>query len=188
MPAIHLKSGQAVQLDDTVEQAELRGLLAEQQLARIKYRRLAPSSTTPQRKTPASRRSSIKSLSPRRLPVNWRFARSTLVSFCSLACTIVPIEALNPLYIDFSLPEREISKATVGQLVTAAATAVPGRTFAGAISAIDPAVDVPTRRIRLRAAVPNQERLQCPGMFVDVHVQQLLRTDKVMQRSGGRDR
>jgi membrane fusion protein (multidrug efflux system) len=85
---------------------------------------------------------------------------------------IVTLQALNPIYDDFYLPQKSISQIAIGQKVTVRADASPGRTFHGEITAISPKVDPNTRNVAIRAKISNPESLLLPGMFAitDIHV------------------
>jgi membrane fusion protein (multidrug efflux system) len=83
---------------------------------------------------------------------------------------IVPLEALSPIYADFSLPERYLASLAVGQKVLVAVQAYPGESFEGRITALNPGIEQGTRTVKVRAALENpQERLR-PGMFAEVQV------------------
>jgi len=76
---------------------------------------------------------------------------------------IVPLEALNPIYADFSLPERYLAMLAVGQQVFVGVQAYPGETFEGRITALNPGIEEGTRSLKVRAVLDNpQERLR-PG-------------------------
>lgn len=79
---------------------------------------------------------------------------------------IVSLQTLEPIFVDFSLPQQALSRVKVGIPVTVTTDAYPGETFAGKLTAINAEVDSATRNIRLQATIANpQERLR-PGMFV----------------------
>ena len=81
---------------------------------------------------------------------------------------IVTLQALTPIYADFTLPQQALDKISVGQSVTAKADTYPGKTFGGKITAINPKVDLATRNVQVRAILDNPEKLLTPGMFVTV--------------------
>ena len=83
---------------------------------------------------------------------------------------IVTLQALDPVYADFSLPQRQAVDIAVGQVVSVASDAHPEDRFAGRINAIDPRIDTATRNLMIEAAVPNPRRALVPGMFVDVRI------------------
>jgi len=79
---------------------------------------------------------------------------------------IVTLQSLDPIYVDFRLPQDNLSRVRVGQIVHVAADAFPGRTFEGTITSIDPLVDSSTRNFEAEATIRNPEHRLFPGMFV----------------------
>ena len=83
---------------------------------------------------------------------------------------IVSLQTIDPIFVNFSLPQQQLAQVKQGLKVRVTADALPGQTIEGEITAISPEVDVATRNIRIQATVANsQERLR-PGMFVNVAV------------------
>lgn len=83
---------------------------------------------------------------------------------------IVTLQQLNPLYVDFFLPQQALSQLSVGQTVQIGIDAFPGENFSAKISAIDAVVDSATRNIQVRATLPNDNLMLRPGMFATVNV------------------
>lgn len=84
--------------------------------------------------------------------------------------SIVTLQALDPIYVDFTLPQQELSRLRPGLPVQVSSDALPGVTIGGRITAMNPLVDADTRNIKLQATLANHgERLR-PGMFVTVAV------------------
>ena len=83
---------------------------------------------------------------------------------------IVSLQALDPIFVNFLLPQQELAKLQPGLTVRVTTDALPGQTIEGKITALNPLVDASTRNIRIQATVANgQERLR-PGMYVNVAV------------------
>lgn len=78
---------------------------------------------------------------------------------------IIVLEALDPLYLDFSLPQRELSRIDVGQKVSFTVDAFADQSFTGKVEAISPRVDSGTRNVEIRVAVPNPKAELRSGMF-----------------------
>jgi membrane fusion protein (multidrug efflux system) len=78
---------------------------------------------------------------------------------------IVTLQQLNPLFIDFYLPQQALAQITVGQPVGIGIDAYPDKSFSGTISAINSAVDTTTRTVQVRATLSNDDLLLRPGMF-----------------------
>lgn len=91
--------------------------------------------------------------------------------FLSKGDAIVSLEAVNPAYVDFALPQQDLLQLKVGLDVEVTVDAFPGRTFAGKIEAINPRVTEATRNVRLRAIVQNPDEVLRPGLFARVSVQ-----------------
>ena len=83
---------------------------------------------------------------------------------------IVTLQTLDPIYVDFSLPQQNLAQLRVGQRVAAKSDTYPDQNFNGVISAIDPKVDTDTRNVQVRATLQNPQRKLLPGMFVSVNV------------------
>lgn len=83
---------------------------------------------------------------------------------------IVSLQTLNPVYVDFSLPQKTLSRLKRGLTVRVTTDAAPGVTLKGQVSAINPDIDLATRSVRLRATVQNSGEQLRPGMFASVGV------------------
>ncbi len=83
---------------------------------------------------------------------------------------VVVLQKLNPIYVDFSLPQQDLAKLTPGVPVQVTANALPGKVFNGKITAVNPGVDPKTRNIKVQATLANPEKTLRPGMFVQVEV------------------
>lgn len=83
---------------------------------------------------------------------------------------IVSLQALDPVFIDFSLPQQALSQLRPGIAVRITTDAWPGQLFSGKLTAINAEVDAATRNIRLQATAANADGKLRPGMFVNVGV------------------
>jgi membrane fusion protein (multidrug efflux system) len=86
--------------------------------------------------------------------------------YLSAGTTIVTLQALDRLYVDFTLPQQAIDQLSVGQAVSARVDAYPSQTFKGQVQAINSKVDQTSRNVQLRAIFDNTERKLLPGMYV----------------------
>jgi membrane fusion protein (multidrug efflux system) len=185
-----------VRLDASVDKAELKGLLAERDLAEIKYRRFAKlvKDRSASRSDLDEAKAELDSAEARVETKRALIAKKAITApfagqlgirdvdlgqYLGPGSEMVSLQALDPIYVDFALPERELPKLAIEQPVEVRATARPDRTFSGRISAIDTRIDVATRTVRLRATLANPEGLLRPGMFTDVEVLQPVR-DRVL--------
>ncbi|MBB3229208.1 efflux RND transporter periplasmic adaptor subunit [Halomonas stenophila] len=83
---------------------------------------------------------------------------------------IVSLQTLDPIHVDFSIPQQQIRRLTPGMRVRVTTDAAPGETLAGEIIAIDPEIDPATRSVRVRARVANPDEALYAGMFAQVEV------------------
>ncbi len=81
---------------------------------------------------------------------------------------IVPLQMLDPIHVDYALPEQFLSRLEVGQTVEVRVPAWPDAVFTGRITAFDPGIDPGTRNVRIRATLANPEHRLRPGMFAEV--------------------
>jgi membrane fusion protein (multidrug efflux system) len=81
---------------------------------------------------------------------------------------IVSLQALNPIYLDFTLPEQQMGKVMEGTPVRATVDAIPGKVFDGRITAIEPQVDTNTRNFTAQATFQNPNTALRPGSFAHV--------------------
>lgn len=84
--------------------------------------------------------------------------------------TIVTLQQLDPIYVDFSLPQQTLGQLKVGQTVNAVSDSFPGRTFTGSISAISPLVDTGTRNVSVQATLANPQHQLLPGMYASLKI------------------
>ncbi|QEL54654.1 efflux RND transporter periplasmic adaptor subunit [Chromobacterium paludis] len=78
---------------------------------------------------------------------------------------IVTLQTIDPVYVDFTLPQRQIGQVRVGQPVSVASDAFGKEAFKGKINAINPKVDPTTRNVQVEATIANPKRKLLPGMF-----------------------
>ena len=83
---------------------------------------------------------------------------------------IVTLQTIDPIFIDFNLPQQQLPLMGIGQKVTLTTDAYKGVTFEGRVNAINPKVDTNTRNVQIEATIPNAKRQLLPGMFANVKV------------------
>jgi membrane fusion protein (multidrug efflux system) len=84
---------------------------------------------------------------------------------------MVTLQQLDPVYVDFSLPQQDLGQLSTGQKVSATVDTFPGQHFDGTLSAIDPKIDADTRNLSLRATIPNPDHKLLPGMYANVQIE-----------------
>lgn len=192
--AIRFESGRAVdkgavlvQLDDAVEQADLKSGLADLRNAELTLGRqrelLTRGNTSKTSFDAAVSRRDIAAASIERTralieqkkieaPFAGRLGirQVDLGAYVSPGTTLVTLQQLTPIYVDFSLPEQHIDDLALGQTVEVLVDTYPGRKFVGTLDSIDARVDQDTRNILVRAKIPNPDAALLPGMFANVAV------------------
>jgi membrane fusion protein (multidrug efflux system) len=83
---------------------------------------------------------------------------------------VVQLTALDPVYVDFALPQQELTKISTGLEVRVQTDAAPGREFKGKLTALNSMVDTVTRNVTLQATLDNPDHALKPGMFVKVEL------------------
>ncbi len=85
---------------------------------------------------------------------------------------VVSLQSMDPIYVDFSLPQQQVSKVADGYKARLDVDTYPDLEFEGKIEAIDPDLDETNRMFRVRAVLENEGGLLRPGMFANVEVVQ----------------
>jgi membrane fusion protein, multidrug efflux system len=83
---------------------------------------------------------------------------------------IVTLQALDPIYVDFFVPQQSVDQMRLGQSVAVKVDAFKDRTFTGEISAINPKVDTGSRNVQVRATLKNADHKLLPGMYATVDI------------------
>ena len=83
---------------------------------------------------------------------------------------VVSLQALDPLYVDFALPQQYLSRLSPGLEVRVHTDVLTGREFVGKLTALNSSVDPVTRNVTLQATIENKDRALRPGMFAKVDV------------------
>lgn len=83
---------------------------------------------------------------------------------------IVPLQSLDPIFVDFLLPQQQLLQLQPGLTLQITSDALPDRLLTGKVSSVSPKVEETTRNIRVQGRVDNPGELLRPGMYVDVAV------------------
>ena len=187
---INFSSGQEVasgtlllQLDDSSDQARLQSLKAAAELARKTYQRNREQfqAHTISQATLDTDMANLKSaeaqvaeqqalvdkkhiLAP--FPGQLGIRQVDLGQYVNAGTTIVTLQSLDPIYVDFYLPQRYLSQIGTGMRVRVVSDAFPGKNFSGEVLAINAKIDTDTRNVQVRANIQNQKHQLLPGMFV----------------------
>ncbi|ABA56731.1 efflux RND transporter periplasmic adaptor subunit [Nitrosococcus oceani] len=190
--AINFESGERIkknklllQLEDSVDKAELEGLLAEQKLAELQFQRNARLlkkkmvSRSIYDESQAQLENAQAMVAAKRALIQKKQIRAPfsgllgirqvdLGEYLAPGSPIVLLQALDPIYVDYSLPERYFSLLAQGQTVLITVQAYPAQHFKGRITAINPGIDPNSRNVQVRATFDNPELHLRPGMFAEV--------------------
>lgn len=193
---IRFKSGEKiaegdllVQLDDTVDRAQLEGFKADMRLAAVQFKRnarLLPKRAVSQSaydEAKAQYESAQAKVASQEALISKKAIRApfsgllgirevNLGQYLSPGTKIVQLQQLTPIFVDYTLPERYLNLIKVGQKVQITVSAYPGETFSGVITAVDAAVNPATRSLQVRARLPNPQGRLRPGMFAEVSSEQ----------------
>jgi membrane fusion protein (multidrug efflux system) len=178
------RSGQVLLLlNADPDQAQLRALMAEANLAALTYHRdliqyqaqaigraqldtdIANLKSAREQEAAQAALVAKKTI---RAPFRGRLGITTINpgQYLNPGDPIVTLESVDPIYVDFRLPQDELARVAVGQSVHVTADAFPGKPFEGKITSIDPLVDPSTRNFQAEATIGNPEHRLLPGMFV----------------------
>lgn len=83
---------------------------------------------------------------------------------------IVNLQTLNPIWVDFYLPQQDLPEVKLGKVVTVTVDTYSGQKFTGKITTINPMVDADVRNFEVEATLPNSAQKILPGMFVNVNL------------------
>lgn len=175
-------------LDQSVEKAELAAARANLDLANINYRRSKDLldqrviSQSEYDSAKANRDQAEASLALAEARINLKTIRAPFAGrlgirrvdtgeFLQPGQTVTTLQSDDGLYVDFSLPQRYLSKLSPGMKVRAKVRGeVETETIEGVLKTIEPDVDIATRTLSLRAEFPESDGLLLPGMFVQIEV------------------
>jgi membrane fusion protein, multidrug efflux system len=91
-------------------------------------------------------------------------------AYLNAGTVVVTLQQLNPVYVDFYVPQKDVGQLQPGQKALLTLDAFQGKTFPGTLNAISPKIDSDTRNVEVEAEVPNPDRVLRPGMFTNVSV------------------
>lgn len=176
-----------ISLDSTVESAQLSAAAAQADLAQLQYNRaadLVTKQTISQAELDVARaqlnqaRANVTALTATierknvRAPFDGRIGIRlvNLGQFVARGAPLVPLQKLDPIYVNFTIPQRQLSALSIGQKIAVNVDAFPVP-FSGTIAAINSEVDAATRSVAVQAKLPNPDEQLRAGMFVQVEVE-----------------
>lgn len=183
-----VKAGETIlKLDDSTERAQLQAATADMRLKElnlIRARELAERGNMAQANLDtaiAQRDQSAAQVELIRAQINQKtivapFAgrlgirQVNLGQYLAAGAAIVTLQSVDPIFVNFTLPEREIPRLKVDQEVTATVEGLKGHTFTGKITSLDAKVDEATRNLLVQATFANKDGLLVPGQFTRLTV------------------
>jgi membrane fusion protein (multidrug efflux system) len=90
--------------------------------------------------------------------------------YLTAGTAVVTLQALDPILIDFYLPQQALAHLKVGQAAAATVDTYPGARFAGTIESINSKIDAASRNVQVRASFANADRRLVPGMYATVEI------------------
>ena len=176
-----------VKLDTRQEEAELNAAQARRELARISLQR---ESDLIAKKAVAqsdydSAESEFRQADAAVEESQALIARKTIVApfdglagirqvdlgqYLNVGSTIAPLQSIDPIYVEFSIPQQDLPQVAVGKKLRVRADGLEGREFVGDVTAIDSKIDETTRNITVQGTVQNPDHALRPGMYVNVDV------------------
>ncbi len=194
---IHFDSGKEVragtvlvQLDTREEHAQLASAQAQQKLSRVNFDRVSGLlqkgviSQADYDKAAAENTQGQAKVGEIRATIERKTIRAPFTGILGIrqvnlgqylagGAPVVPLQSLDPIYVNFSVPQQEVARMKVGGAVRVTAGGSPGSPpapFTGRITALDSVVNEATRNVQVQATLANPEGKLKPGMFVDTQV------------------
>ena len=183
-----VREGEVLALLDTrQEQAQLAAAEAQRELARLNYERmqgLLSGSVISQaefdranadyRQTEARAGETRAAIERKTIRAPFSgvlgIRRVNLGQYMSAGDGLVTLQSMNPIYVNFGVPQQSVTEMRTGRTVRVTAEELPGVEFTGRITAVDSAVDPSTRNVQIQATLANPAGKLRPGMFVKAAV------------------
>ena len=192
--SVHFKSGDEVKagallvrLNTDTDRAQLQSLQAGTELSRIIYERdqkqlevqavsqAIVDTDAAELKNRRAQLAQQKALTAKkfiRAPFSGQLGISALSrgQYLNPGEKIVTLQLLDAVYVDFYLPQQDLSRIAQGQEVDVTTDTYPGRMFKGRVTAVSPKVEADSRNVQVQVTVDNPQHELLPGMFASVEV------------------
>ena len=176
-----------VELDTRQERAQLAAAEAQRDLARINFGRAQElvkqgvlartefDNTSTQQKATEAQVGEIRATIERktiRAPFSGILGirQVNLGQYLAAGQAIVPLQSLNPIYVNFGVPQQTSAQVRGGRTLRVTSDDLPGAEFTGRVTAVDSVINEATRNIQVQATLSNPNGRLRPGMFVQVQV------------------
>ena len=185
-----------VELDTREERSELAALEAQRDLAQVNFKRTnelvneGVISRMQYDQAIADQRATEAKVAETRATIERKTIRApfsgvlgirkvNLGQYLAAGNPIVPLQSLNPVYVNFGVPQQTANKVKVGRVLRITTDELPGRVFTGRVTALDSIVDESTRNIQMQATLPNPGEKLRPGVFVNVEAEVGVKQDVI---------
>jgi membrane fusion protein, multidrug efflux system len=176
-----------VELDTRQERAQLAAAIAQRDLARINFKRtqeLVKQGVIAQSEydnTSALQKSGEAQVGEIQATIDRKTIRApfsgvlglrqvNLGQYLAAGQAIVPLQKLDPIYVNFGVPQQTSAQSMAGRTLRITSDDLPGAKFVGKVTAVDSVISEATRNIEVQATLPNPQGKLRPGMFVQVQV------------------
>jgi len=191
---IHFESGQyvkagdvLVELDTRQERAQIDALEAQRDLAKVNFARMQKlvdagvisrseydTATAQQKQTEANVAETRATIDRKTIRAPFSgilgIRKVNLGQYLAAGNAIVPLQSLDPIYVDFGVPQQDGTQVKVGNTLHVSSEVLGGQKFAARVTALDSVVDQTTRNVQVQATLPNPKGRLKPGMFVQVEL------------------
>jgi len=176
-----------VELDTRQERAQLAALEAQRDLAQVNFRRTQQlvdqgvisrqeydQATAQQKATEANVAETRATIERKTIRAPFSgilgIRKVNLGQYLSAGSAVVPLQSLNPIYVDFGVPQQDAGQVRVGRSLRVTSEDLAGQAWTGRVTALDSVIDQATRNVQVQATLSNPEGKLQPGMFVQVEV------------------
>ncbi|MGH9374209.1 MAG: efflux RND transporter periplasmic adaptor subunit [Vicinamibacterales bacterium] len=176
-----------VELDMRQEQAQLAAIEAQRELARLNFNRMKgllsdrvisqaefDRATAEQKQTDAQAGEIRAAIARKTIRAPFSgvlgIRQVNLGQYLAAGEPVVPLQSLDPIYVNFGVPQQDAGQIRVGRNVRITTDDLAGVEFAGRVTAIDAVVDQTTRNVQVQATLANPDGKLRPGMFVQTEV------------------
>ena len=176
-----------VELDTRQERAQLAAMEAQRDLAKINFTRMEQlvkqgvlaqteyDNALAQQKATEAQVGEIRATIARKT-IHAPFSgvlgirQANLGQYLAAGEAIVPLQSLDPIYVNFSVPQQDAGQARVGRTLRVTTNDLAGTVFTGRVTALDAVVNENTRNVQVQATLSNPGGKLRPGMFVEVAI------------------
>ena len=176
-----------IELDTRQERAQLAALEAQRELAGVNYGRMEQLvkegviSKMEYDRATADQKQTTANVGEIRATIERKTIRApfsgvlgirkvNLGQYLAAGNPVVQLQALNPIYVNFGVPQQAIGQVKIGRNLHITTENLAGQVFTGKVTAFDSVVDESTRNVQVQATLPNPQGKLQPGMFVQVQV------------------